>query len=180
MTHRLHLLVEQLDLATEHALASAEALGPRAYVAPVPGQWAAAQVIHHLLTAEKIIVGALRKTLAIKHDSLRISTLKNQVRGVLLRLALRLPGLKFKVPPTLPPPPAPEVLEPLPELRKQWASIRREFEQLLNEFPSNKLNHTVFRHPRAGWLTISQTVASVLDHTLHHQRQLNRISKALK
>jgi hypothetical protein len=180
MTHRLHLLVEQLDRATENALASAEALGPRAYIAPVPGQWAAAQVIHHLLTAERKIVSALQKTLASGSDSLRVGTLKSQLRSALLRLALRLPGLKFKVPPTLPPPPAPETIAPMPALRAQWAGIRRELEQVLNEFPSGKLNHTVFRHPRAGWLTIGQTVTSVLDHTLHHQQQLHRIAKVLK
>ncbi|MVN75229.1 hypothetical protein GO988_02715 [Hymenobacter sp. HMF4947] len=180
MTHRLHLLVEQLDRATAHALASAEALGPRAYVAPVPGQWAAAQVIHHVLTAEKSIVGALQKTLATDHSTLRISTLKNRLRSFMLRLALRIPGLKFKVPPTLPPPPAPETIAPLPELRTEWDSVRRQLEQVLNEFPSSKLRHTVFRHPRAGWLTIGQTVTSILDHTLHHQQQLNRIAKSLK
>ncbi|MEJ7665895.1 MAG: hypothetical protein WKG07_43450 [Hymenobacter sp.] len=43
MTNRLHLLFEQLDLATEHALAAAEArAGPRAHTPPVPGEWAAA------------------------------------------------------------------------------------------------------------------------------------------
>ena len=179
MTPRLHLLVEQLDRATENALVSAEALGPRAYVAPVPGQWAAAQVVHHLLTAEKSIVAALRKALASSPDAWRLGTLKSRLRGALLRVALRLPGLKFKVPPTLPPPPAPEHLAPLPELREQWASVRRQLEQVLHEFPGNKLNHTVFRHPRAGWLTVGQTVASLLDHTLHHQQQLNRISKVM-
>jgi hypothetical protein len=177
MTHRLHLLVEQLDRATEQALISAEALGPRAYVAPVPGQWAAAQVIHHLLTAEKTIVRALQKSLATGPNTWRLGTLKHRLRSLLLRLALRLPGLKFKVPTTLPPPPAPEAIRPLPELREQWASIRRQLEQVLNEFPGNKLGHTVFRHPRAGWLTVGQTVLSILDHTLHHQRQLNRIGK---
>ena len=180
MTHRLHLLVEQLDRATEHALASAEALGPRAYVAPVPGQWAAAQVIHHLLTAEKSIVTALQKALRTSPDSWQLRTLKTRLRSLLLRLALRLPGLKFKVPPTLAPPPAPETIVPLRTLREQWASIRRQLEQVLNEFPSAKLNHTVFRHPRAGWLTVGQTVTSILDHTLHHQQQLNRISKAMQ
>ena len=180
MTHRLHLLIEQLDLATEHALASAEALGSRAYVPPVPGQWAAAQVIHHVLTAELKIVNALQKALATGHDSWRLGTLKSQLRSVALRLALRLPGLKFKVPPTLPPPPAPEDIAPLAELRAQWHSIRRRLELVLNEFPSSKLNHTVFRHPRAGWLTVGQTVTSILDHTLHHQQQLNRIVKVLK
>jgi hypothetical protein len=65
-------------------------------------------------------------------------------------------------------------------LREQWSSIRRQLEQVLNEFPSNRLSHTVFRHPRAGWLTVGQTVTSILDHTLHHQQQLNRIVKVLK
>lgn len=180
MTHRLHLLIEQLDRATENALASAEALGPRAYVAPVPGQWAAAQVIHHLLSAEKKIVNALHKALATSADTWRLSTLKSKVRSTILRLALRLPGLKFKVPPTLAPPPTPDEIAPLPELRAQWQSIRRQLEMVLNEFPSNKMQHTVFRHPRAGWLTVGQTVTSILDHTLHHQQQLNRITKVLK
>jgi uncharacterized damage-inducible protein DinB len=180
MTHRLHLLVEQLDLATEHALASAEALEARAYVPPVPGQWAAAQVIHHVLTAELKIVNALQKSLVTSHDTWQLGTLKSQLRSAALRLALRLPGLKFKVPPTLPPPPAPEDVPPLAKLRAEWSSTRRRLEQVLNEFPSGKLNHTVFRHPRAGWLTVGQTVASILDHTLHHQQQLNRITKALK
>jgi hypothetical protein len=180
MTHRLHLLVEQLDRATENALATAETLGARAYVAPVPGQWAAAQVIHHLLTAEKSIVGALQRSMATGADSWQLATLKSQLRSGLLRLALRLPGLKFKVPPTLPPPPAPETIVPLATLREQWSSIRRQLEQVLNEFPNTKLNHTVFRHPRAGWLTVGQTVTSILDHTLHHQQQLNRIAKVVK
>jgi len=180
MTHRLHLLVEQLDLATKHALASAEALGPRAYVPPVPGQWAAAQVVHHVLSAELKIVNALQKALTTSSDTWRLGTLKSKLRSLALRLALRLPGLKFKVPPTLPPPPAPEDIAPLPELREQWLSIRRRLEQVLNEFPSGKLNHTVFRHPRAGWLTVGQTVTSILDHTLHHQQQLNRIAKVMK
>lgn len=180
MTNRLHLLIEQLDRATERALATAEALGPRAYVAPVPAQWSAAQVVHHLLTAEKTIVAALRRTLAADHSALRLTNLKGKIRGLLLRLALRVPGLKFKVPPSLTPPPPPEAIAPLPELRAEWQHIRRDLEQVLHEFPGTKLNHTVFRHPRAGWLTIGQTVNSVLDHTLHHQQQLNRISKALK
>lgn len=180
MTHRLHLLVDQLDRATENALAAAEALGPRAYVAPVPGQWAAAQVIHHLLTAEKKIADALQKALTTNADSWRLGTLKGKLRSLLLRLALRLPGLKFKVPPTLLPPPAPEEIAPLPALREQWQGIRRQLEQVLNEFPGNKLGHTVFRHPRAGWLTVGQAVTSILDHTLHHQQQLNRIGKAMK
>ena len=180
MTNRLHVTFEQLDRATENALAAAEALGPRSHTPPVPGQWAAAQVIHHLLTAEKSIAQALRHTLTTDSAKWRPATLRHRLRAGLLRLALRLPGLRFKVPPTLPPPPDPATIAPLPELRAEWASVRRQLEQVLHEFPGTKLSHTVFRHPRAGWLTIHQTINSVLDHTLHHQQQLNRISKVLK
>ncbi len=179
MTNRLHLLFEQLDLATEHALTTAERLGARAHTPPVPGEWAAAQVIHHLLTTEQKIVLALRQTLSAEAGTLRRGTYKNRLRALLLRLALRLPGLKFKVPPMLTPPPAPDAIAPLPALRAEWAGIRRQLEQVLHEFPGTKLSHTVFRHPRAGWLTIGQTVTSILDHTLHHQQQLNRIGKML-
>ena len=179
MTNRLHLLIEQLDRATEHALAAAEALGPRAYVAPVPGEWAAAQVIHHLLTAEKTIAYSLRKTLTGDPSTWRLSDYRTRIRALLLRLGLRLPGFRFKVPPALQPPPPPEAIPTMPELRAKWAAIRRDLEQVLHEFPGNKLSHTVFKHPRAGWLTVGQTVTSVLDHTLHHQQQLNRISKVL-
>ena len=75
--------------------------------------------------------------------------------------------------------PAPDTLAPLPTLRAEWQHVRRELEQVLHEFPGSQLRHTVFRHPRAGWLTVGQTVTSLLDHTLHHQQQLGRISRVL-
>ena len=180
MTNRLHLLIEQLDRATERALATAEALGPKAYQVPAPGEWSAAQVVHHLLGTEQLIARQLREYLATDHNKWRVGTFKIKLRALLLRLALRLPGLRFKIPGKVPPPAATEALPPLPELRAEWAAVRRELEQVLHEFPGTKLNHTVFRHPRAGWLTVGQTVTSILDHTLHHQQQLGRISKALK
>ena len=178
MTNRLHVLIEQLDRATDRALASAEALGPQAYQAPGPDQWSAAQVVHHLLTTEHFIARQLRAALASDSTKWRVGTFKIKLRSLLLRLALRLPGLKFKIPSKVPPPAAAPAA--LPELRAEWASVRRELEQVLHEFPGTKLRHTVFRHPRAGWLTVGQTVTSILDHTLHHQQQLNRIAKALK
>ena len=151
----------------------------------MPGQWAAAQVIHHLLTAEKSYrVQALRHTLTTdsSHPGGQATLPAAGCGPLLLRLALRLPGLRFKVPPTAAcrrPHPSHHTRR-LPELRAEWASVRRQLEQVLHEFPGTKLSHTVFRHPRAGWLTIHQTLStSVLDHTLHHQQQLNRIGKVL-
>ena len=63
MNHRLHLKFEQLDLATTRLLAAAEALGDEATRSPGPGQWSAAQVVHHLLFIESNIVRYVDKKL---------------------------------------------------------------------------------------------------------------------
>ena len=54
-----------------------------------------------------------------------------------------------------------------------------ELERLLNEFPGRQLNRAIFPHPRSGRITIYQVMEFLLDHLLHHQQQLGRISKAL-
>ncbi|WP_375417491.1 DinB family protein [uncultured Hymenobacter sp.] len=178
MNHRLHLRLEQLERATENLLRSTEALGPAATTAPRPGQWSAAQVVQHLLLAETGIVAYLRKKLAAQ-EQLERGGVRAQLRSGLLRLALRLPGLRFKAPPRAGIEPDAATVPPLPELRQQWAQVRRQLEQLLNEFPGAQLHHAIFKHPRSGMLTIGQTLDFMLDHVLHHQQQLRRITKAI-
>ena len=179
MNHRLHLRLEQLERATENLLRTAEALGPAATSAPAPGQWSAAQVVHHLVLAETGINAYLQKKLA-SSEQLQRGGLRAKVRSWLLRLALRLPGFRFKTPPRAGIEPATDNLPPLPELRQQWQQVRRQLEQLLNEFPGRQLNHAIFKHPRSGMLTIGQTLDFMLDHVLHHQQQLRRIAKVVK
>ncbi|RTQ52265.1 DinB family protein [Hymenobacter gummosus] len=180
MNHRLHLRFEQLERATEQLLTAAEHLGARAYTVPGPGQWSAAQVVHHLLSAEAGIAQYVQHKL-LEADQLGRRTLTMRLRAILLRLALRLPGTRFKAPSRLADltPADPGQLPPLPELRRQWASTRRQLEQLLNEFPGPLLARAIFKHPRVGMLTITQTLDFMLDHVLHHRQQLTRISKAL-
>lgn len=178
MNHRLHLRLEQLERATENLLRAAEALGPAATTAPGPGEWSAAQVVQHLLLAETGIMAYLQKKLA-SQEQLRRGSAGAQLRSWLLRIALRLPGLKFKVPPRAGIEPPATNVPPLPELRRQWEQVRRQLEQLLNEFPGPQLHHAIFKHPRSGMLTIGQTLDFMLDHVLHHQQQLRRIGKAI-
>lgn len=178
MNHRLHLRLEQLERATENLLRAAEALGPAAATSPAPGQWSAAQVVQHLVLAEAGINAYLQKKLA-SSEQLRRGGLRAQLRSWLLRIALRLPGLKFKAPPRAGIEPSATHLPPLPELRRQWEQVRRQLEQLLNEFPGPQLHHAIFKHPRSGMLTIGQTLDFMLDHVLHHQQQLRRIEQGV-
>ncbi|RAK69663.1 DinB family protein [Hymenobacter edaphi] len=181
MNHRLHLRFEQLESATEQLLQAAAHLGERAYSAPAAGQWSAAHVVHHLLASEVAIGQYLQQKLREQQQQLGQATLGMKLRSTLLRLALRLPGLRFKAPSrvaALTPADA-AALPPLADMRQQWAATRRQLEQLLNEFPSRLAHRAIFKHPRAGMLTIEQTLDFMLDHVLHHRQQLARITRAL-
>ncbi|KUG07469.1 DinB family protein [Solirubrum puertoriconensis] len=181
MNHRLHLRFEQLEHATEKLLRAAESLGEQAYQAPAPGQWSAAHVVHHLLSSEAAIGQYLQQKLR-EQSQLTNGTLGMRLRAGLLRLLLRLPGIKFKAPGRVAAltPAAATDLPALADMRAQWMASRRQLENLLNEFPDQLVNRAIFKHPRVGMLTIQQTLDFLLDHVLHHQQQLGRISKMLR
>ncbi|NVO85899.1 DinB family protein [Hymenobacter terrestris] len=173
MNHRLHLRLERLERATNHLLATVEEMGKQATVAPGPEQWSAVQVVQHLLVAETGVGQYIEKKLR-EADKLRPTGLAGFLKSRLLRLALRLPGLRFKVPRYLAEL-TPAEVPALPELRTQWETTRRQLERLLNEYPSKLLSRAIFKHPRSGMLTIHQTLDFMLDHVLHHQKQVERI-----
>lgn len=179
MNHRLHLKFEQLERATEHLLASAEALGPDSAKAPTEGKWSATQVVHHLLFIEDNIVQYVQKKVQADEQLPKVG-LFTRLRARLVRLLLRLPGVKFKAPRGVATLTNAGDLPALPELRAHWEASRRGLERLLNEFPGRQLNRAIFPHPRSGRITIYQVMDFLLDHLLHHQQQMGRITRALR
>jgi len=179
MNHRLHLKFEQLERATEHLLASAEALGPDGNRAPAAGHWSAVQVVHHLLYIESNIIQYLQKKVAADEQLPNVG-LFTRLRARLVRLLLRLPGFKVKAPRGVATLTDAGNLPTLPELRATWEASRRQLERLLNEFPGRLLNRAIFPHPRSGNINVCQVMEFLLDHLLHHQQQMGRITKALR
>jgi uncharacterized damage-inducible protein DinB len=179
MNHRLHLKFEQLERATTQLLASAEALGADADRQPVPGQWSATQVVHHLQFIESNIIQYLDKKVKADEALPKVGLL-TRLRARLVRLLLRLPGFKYKAPRGVATTTDAGNLPPLPELRASWEASRRQLERLLNAFPGKLLNRAIFPHPRSGRITIYQVMEFLLDHLLHHQQQMGRITKALR
>jgi len=177
MNHRLHLRFEQLEQATNRLLDMTQALGDKDHQAPGPGQWSAAQVVQHLLVAETGIGQYIDKKIQ-QAEGLGKTGFGHFLRSRILRVALRLPFLRFQVPKYLAAA-TPATAPPLPELRLEWDRVRRQLERTLNEFPSPLLGRTIFKHPRSGMLNIYQTLDFMVDHVLHHQRQLERITKAV-
>lgn len=179
MNHRLHLKFEQLERATERLIASAEALGPDKTKAPAAGQWSAVQVVHHLLSIEDTITQYVQKKMHSEELLPKVGLL-TRLRVQFVRLMLRLPGLKFKAPRGVATLTDTGEVPTLPEMRQTWEASRRQLERLLNEFPSRQLNRAVFPHPRSGRITIYQIMEHLVDHLLHHQQQMERITKALQ
>jgi uncharacterized damage-inducible protein DinB len=179
MNHRLHLKFEQLERATERLLASAEALGAESAKAPAPGQWSAAQVVHHLLFIESNIIQYVQKKLHANEQLPKVG-LFTRLRARFVRLLLRVPGIKFKAPRGVATLTDTGQVPTLAELRHTWEASRRLLERLLNEFPGRLMNRAIFPHPRSGRITIGQVMEFLLDHLLHHQQQMDRISKALQ
>jgi len=179
MNHRLHLKFDQLERATERLIASAEALGPDKATAPAPGKWAAVQVVHHLLFIEGNIIQYIQQKMQ-SEEALPKVGLFTRLRARFVRLLLRLPGLKVKAPRGVATLTDAGNLPGLPELRATWAASRRQLERLLNEFPGRQLNRAIFPHPRSGRINIYQVMEFLLDHLLHHQQQMDRITNALR
>ena len=179
MNHRLHLKFEQLERATEQLITSAEALGPDKTKAPAASQWSAVQVVHHLLFIEGNIIQYVQKKMLSEELLPKISFF-TRLRVQFVRLMLRLPGLKFKAPRGVATLTDAGEVPTLPEMRQTWEASRRQLERLLNEFPSRQLNRAVFPHPRSGRITIYQVMEHLVDHLLHHQQQMARITKALR
>ena len=179
MNHRLHLKFEQLERATERLLAAAEALGADQAKAPATGKWSAVQVVHHLLFIEGNIVQYIQRKIQADEALPKVGLL-TRLRVQFVRLMLRLPGLKFKAPRGVATLTDTGEVPTLPEMRKTWEASRRQFERLLNEFPSRQMNRAVFPHPRSGRITIYQVMEHLVDHLLHHQQQMERITKALR
>ena len=179
MNHRLHLKFEQLERATEQLIASAEALGDDKTKAPAAGKWSAVQVVHHLLFIEGNIIQYVQKKVQADEALPKVG-LYTRLRARFVRLLLRLPGFKVKAPRGVATLTDADNLPGLLELRATWAASRRQLEQLLNEFPGRQLNRAIFPHPRSGRINIYQVMEFLLDHLLHHQQQMGRITKVLR
>ena len=137
--------------------------------APKDGGWSVAQVCLHLSGAEGQGLSYMRKKLS--GGALDRATFNTMWRASLLRMALWLP-IRYKAPSILK---EPDAQISFTDSMAQWATVRRELRQLLADFPTDKIDAEVFKHPAAGKITIMQTIRFMREHQNHHMKQLRRI-----
>lgn len=142
--------------------------------APRPGSWSAAEVLSHLLAAEKLSVAYMQKKYQGIHQASRSGFWEEIKLGVLL-VSQRMPGLKFRAPK--------RVVENTPrlmsldEIDKAWKAVREELQQLLEKIPSDRVDRIIYKHPAAGYLDVRQALVFLREHLIHHEPQLRKLRK---
>jgi len=136
---------------------------------PAPGKWSALQVLHHVITAEALTLGYVRKKMQAG-GALPPAGVSSRLRLLAVQLVLasplrvRAPGAIGNVPPEI----------AADGLRARWDAVRRELRDLLETFPAGLLGRLVFRHPYAGRMTLAHALGNLQAHLDHHIPQVER------
>lgn len=142
--------------------------------APRPGKWSAAQILSHIIAAERLSVAYMHKKLP-GIDKASRSGLLEEAKMAMLKISQRLPGLKFKAPQ--------RVIDntvlhkDLVSIESEWKNIRGELQRLLLQIPEHQLDRLIYKHPVAGYLNVSQALIFLREHIIHHTPQLKRLLK---
>ena len=136
---------------------------------PVPGKWSALQVLHHVVTAEALTLGYIRKKMQAG-AALETAGPASRLRLLALQVTLALP-MRVKAPTTAGDVPTESELR---ALRARWDEVRRSLDELVRSFPPELEDRLVFRHPYAGRMTLAHALGTLEAHLDHHIPQVER------
>ena len=131
--------------------------------------WSMNQVIEHLVISEAGILKFFQKY--NPYETSRKTSWKYSLKSISLNLWLNSP-FKASIPD--------DGLAPSGEtdfetLVTQWGLVRDDLEEIIINFPKDKMGFTVFKHPLAGPLTMAQTLKFMSLHIRRHTKQVLKI-----
>jgi uncharacterized damage-inducible protein DinB len=137
---------------------------------PANGGWSAGQTLYHCAFAESGTILVINNNLA-ENKIHQKSDIGSVFRNIMLVIFLKLP-LKFKAPKQVSKVPDTITIE---ELKKYFDKNSAAFKKILNDLPVELEDKFIFKHPRSGLFSITQTLNFVREHYLHHERQLDAL-----
>jgi hypothetical protein len=140
--------------------------------APSPEKWSIAQVLTHILVAEQLSVGYMKKKV-LGIDQLKNSGFMESVILELLKISQRIPALKFKAPKVVVANTPPAL--PIAELISRWEVHRADLKKLLETIENKNVKKLLYKHPIAGRLDARQAMVFFREHIIHHLPQINRL-----
>lgn len=138
------------------------------------GEWNMLQVVEHILTAETGILAFFKK-----YDpatTTRKPGFTSWMKSKVLNIWMKSP-IKAKIPDQRL---SPKGDKPLEDMIVQWETVRDGLSVILDNFPDEKMNYSVFKHPIAGPLTMPQTLKFMILHIERHTNQIKGIADKIK
>lgn len=137
-------------------------------------QWSAAQVFQHLYDSERATTLYLKKKLQTPPAQVPSGGLGSAIRALFLSKALKSRTNQFRVPKGM----GEIMAEPdYHTLKTNYHNTRIELRKLLEDVDSKRSKKAYFKHPRAGRLTIGQTLGFLEDHFERHFDQVKARTK---
>lgn len=139
---------------------------------PQKDGWSAAEVLSHLVTAERLSVAYMQKKIQGLSGLSRTGVWEEIKMGLLI-ISQRMPGLKFKAPSRVVE--STTQLSSLPEIESAWKAVREDLRRLLEGLPTEAHHRKIYRHPIAGYINSRHALIFFREHLIHHSPQLRRL-----
>ena len=141
---------------------------------PDENSWSMLEVMQHLYTSESISLNFV-KAFDFNRKSEKLG-LKSQFYTILLVNRLN-SKKKFKAPKVLADKkPELNISDDPHQFQHQWDDKRKELKEVLEDYPTDKLDYFTFSHPAVGKLKITQMLQFFHAHLKHHQHQIEAIN----
>lgn len=139
---------------------------------PFPGKWSISQILTHILVAEQLSVGYMKKK-ALGIEQVKNSGLSAAFRLQLLIISQRIATIKYKAPSVVlaNTPPA----FPLAELISRWELHRQDLKVFLDSMEDRNVKKIIYKHPVAGRFDARQAMVFFREHINHHWPQIQRL-----
>ena len=170
----LQKLMDEIESQRLTTLASLQSYTDEQFnQSPSPGKWSAAEVLSHVITAERLSLVYLQKKIQAI-DQVPRSGWWEEVKIFVLALSQRIPGIKYKAPKKVVE--NTTVLRSLREVETEWAQVRKDLRTLLDRIPNHQVDRMIYRHVVAGYLNTRHALIFFREHLIHHLPQLKRLT----
>ena len=140
---------------------------------PTPEAWSVNHNVLHLMLAERNSLKYLEKKISFG-EPIPKANYKSTLRWLALKLAFDVPMLKFKAPKAIAT--MPEILD-YTDLKTQYALERSKFKHFLENLPEHLVEADLYKHPRAGKMTVLHMLDFFISHAKRHRNQIKRTIK---
>lgn len=174
MLPSLQLLFDELERQKANMIDHVSQVNDeRFYKKPNPNKWSVAQILTHIMIAERMSLRYMKKK-SLGIDKLPDSGLFEQIKYSVLKLSQRLP-LRYKAPGVVVEN-TPHALS-LEELQVQWKESRAELYNFLSSIEKKNIRKKIYKHAFAGRLDVRQALGFLDEHMKHHAPQIERLIK---